>query len=358
MLYHASYFSLILIFVIACQSTEQQTDSQLATSSKVADATVPEVRTVVARQGVFTLHLLSNGKVSALAQSQLQFRAAGMVEKVLVSNGSTVKAGQLLASLYHQNEQLAIENARQQIAEAEVEINDLLIQLRGKENDSTSVPPKVWAYIKLRSGYSKAQLALRQVQIQLENTYLRAPYAGTIANLRTQAYNPTPTSEPFCTLLSRASMQVQFPILETELSVLQIGQRVRVSPVALPQKSYIGTVSEINPVVSEQGLVQVKARIQQSDNQLFEGMNMQIVVEKVLPNQLIIPKEAVVERSGRKVVFTEEGGFAKWHYVSILHENATEVTVTEGLSAGEKVIVEGNLNLGHDAQVKAKKQAN
>lgn len=355
---HCKPLFLLLLALSACQSTDQQVDNQSVNGNKVIDVIIPEVSTVAARQGVFILQLLANGKASAQAQSQLQFRVSGMVEQVLVSNGSAVKAGQLLASLYHQNEQIAIENAQQQIAEAEVEINDLLIQLRGKENDSSSVPPKVWAYIKLRSGYNKAQLALRQAQIQLENTYLRAPYAGTIANLHTQAYNPTPASEPFCTLLSRATMQVQFPILETELAEVQVGQRIRVSPVALPQKTYSGTVSEINPVVSEQGLVQVKARIQQADNQLFEGTNVQVVVEKMLPNQLIIPKTAVVERSGRKVVFTEEGGFAKWHYVSILHENATDVTIIEGLSVGERVIVEGNLNLGHDAQVKVKKQAN
>ena len=95
-----------------------------------------------------------------------------------------------------------------------------------------------------------------------------------------------------------------------------------------------------------------KARIARPDRNLFEGMNVRVVIERRLPNQIVIPKSAVVERSGRKVVFTVEDGLAKWHYVTVAHENDEEVAIGEGLRAGERVIVSGNLNLGHDAPVR------
>lgn len=85
-------------------------------------------------------------------------------------------------------------------------------------------------------------------------------------------------------------------------------------------------------------------------------MNARIIIEKTLLNQLVVPKSAVVERSGRKVVFTYENGLAKWNYVSIAHENETSVVIAEGLKVGALVIIEGNLNLGHDAKVEIKKQ--
>ena len=85
-------------------------------------------------------------------------------------------------------------------------------------------------------------------------------------------------------------------------------------------------------------------------------MNARIIIEKTLLNQLVVPKSAVVERSGRKVVFAYENGLAKWNYVSIAHENETSVVISEGLKAGAFVIIEGNLNLGHDAKVEIKKQ--
>jgi RND family efflux transporter MFP subunit len=126
----------------------------------------------------------------------------------------------------------------------------------------------------------------------------------------------------------------------------------KVKSLAYTERNYVGKVSEINPVVNEQGLVLVKIKIQNPDAYLLEGMNAQVIIEKNLQNQVVIPKEAVVERSGKKVVFVYENGLAKWNYVTVAHENSQEVTISEGLKVGQKVIVEGNLNLGHDAKVK------
>jgi RND family efflux transporter MFP subunit len=146
-------------------------------------------------------------------------------------------------------------------------------------------------------------------------------------------------------------MVVEVSILESELSVVTLGQVAKVKSLAYADRNYIGKVSEINPMVNEQGLVLIKVRIQNPDQYLLEGMNAQVIIEKKLQNQIIVPKEAVVERSGKKVVFVYENGFAKWNYVTIAHENSQEVAISEGIKAGQKVIVEGNLNLGHDAKV-------
>jgi hypothetical protein len=118
------------------------------------------------------------------------------------------------------------------------------------------------------------------------------------------------------------------------------------------------TVSAINPVVDDQGLVRIHARIQPDDLRrhaacLLEGMNIRAVLEKRLPNQLVVPKSAVVLRSGKPVVFTydEASGLAKWNYVTVLYENDTHAAIGEGLKPGDLVIFEGNLNLDHDARV-------
>ena len=58
-------------------------------------------------------------------------------------------------------------------------------------------------------------------------------------------------------------------------------------------------------------------------------------------------------RSGREVVFIydEQEELAKWKYVTVAHENDTEIAIIEGLEAGQLAIIEGNLNLDHDAEV-------
>ena len=91
----------------------------------------------------------------------------------------------------------------------------------------------------------------------------------------------------------------------------------------------------------------------------FSGMNVRVSVRRSLGQQLVIPKTAVVLRSGKQVVFTLQEGKAMWNYVHTGLENATEYVVSdksqkgieEGLLEGDTIIVTGNLNLAHEAAV-------
>jgi RND family efflux transporter MFP subunit len=318
-------------------------------AKRTGGATVVQVQEAVAKP--FALQLLSNGKLHAPLQSKVQFRASGYIRQVYVRNGQAVAAGALLAQLDDRPAQLLLEQAQDALRQAQVEANDRLISLRGKADDSLSVAPKIWAYIKTASGLNQARIAIQKAQLELEACTLRAPFAGTVANLSAKAFNQANPSEVFCTLLATSTMELTALLLESETAQVQIGQSARVTALALPTQTWNGTVSEINPFVNEQGLVEVKVRVQNPRGLLFEGMNAQVVIEKTVPGLVVVPKSAVVERSGRKVVFVAEGNVAKWHYVTVAAENASQVGIAEGLKAGERVIVSGNLNLAHDAEI-------
>ena len=93
-----------------------------------------------------------------------------------------------------------------------------------------------------------------------------------------------------------------------------------------------------------------------SGGKLFDGMNVRISVKRSLEGQMVIPKTAVVLRSGKQVMFVVEDGKAMWKYVHTGLENMTEYTLTnwkaDGLEEGMKVIITGNVNLAHEAPVK------
>ena len=98
----------------------------------------------------------------------------------------------------------------------------------------------------------------------------------------------------------------------------------------------------------------VRARLNSDDGRpLFEGMNVQVLLETLVPGQVVVPKSALVLRSGREVIFTydAEEGRAKWNYVTVAYENDEMIAVGEGLESGAVVITAGNLNLDHDARV-------
>ncbi|MBC7408263.1 MAG: efflux RND transporter periplasmic adaptor subunit [Arcicella sp.] len=343
----------LLFILTACQPNNSEQIKEEEGKSKVSQTTENVVTVKLAESKIksFPLQVMATGKVTALTQAKINFKTTGIIEKIMVQNSATVKAGQILAVLDNAQQRITLQQAQDHLQDTRVELNKLLLEFGGKDRDTTSVSNRIMENIKAKCGFTKALTNLRDAQLKLEYTYLKAPYAGVIANLKTKAYNSTLTTEPFCTILSRESLVVEVSILESELGIITLGQVAKVKSLVYSERNYVGKVSEINPLVNEQGLVLIKVRIQNPDQYLLEGMNAQIIIEKNLQNQIVIPKEAVVERSGKKVVFVYENGLAKWNYVTVAHENSQEVAISEGLKVGQKVIVEGNLNLGHDAKV-------
>ena len=210
---------------------------------------------------------------------------------------------------------------------------------------------------KVKSGYDQTKSQYALAKRENEHATLVAPFDGMIANLFAKPFNLANTSETFCTLIDTKGMEVEFTVLESELSLIQKGDKVVITPYA-GGGAFEGSVSEINPLVDSNGMVKVKASVN-GQGKLFSGMNVRVSVRRSLGEQLVIPKTAVVLRSGRQVVFTLESGQAKWNYVDTGLENATECIVsdrsqsgvTDGLLAGDTVIVTGNLNLAHEAPV-------
>ncbi|WP_025764395.1 efflux RND transporter periplasmic adaptor subunit [Dyadobacter tibetensis] len=345
-------FTTILVLTVSLScTTDKQDKDLLARADSTTVGEVTHVQTAPAQSKTFVAQIISNGKVLAAQEIPLSFQSQGIITHIAVKNGVSVKAGQLIASMHNDAQKLALREAQLQLEESRVEVSDQLITQGGKRGDTASVSKEVYAYIKLRSGYNRALLAVQKAQLELSKTFLYCPVAGTVANLTVSNYSSSPSDKPLCTLLNRKEMLIRCPILETELAAVLVGQSGQVEPIGRPGRVYKAKVLDINPVVSSQGLVDVTIQVLKPDAMLLSGMNVRVMIEKSFPGQLVVPKQAVVERSGRKVIFTYKDGLAKWHYVTTGRENDRNVTITEGLEAGEEVILSGHLNLGHDAKV-------
>ena len=353
--YNNSIMAIILMIIIFLFSCHNYSSSESQYDSSDVNVKVSLIRQSVTCQKVavkkFALTSDANGLIKSFKQSKLNFKVGGTIAFITVSNGSDVKAGQVIAQLDDRDQQLALRVAKDQVAESQVQLRAFIADYGGNDLDTTTLKLNARSYVLVKSGYYKAQTALAHAKLQLEYTILRAPYDGIVANLGAKAYNFITAYEPFCTLISKNRFMAEFSILENELINLKLGQDVKITLVSNSTKTYFGKVVEINPFVSSQGLVLVKAQISNPDNNLFEGMNVHIRIERTISNQLVVPKSSIVERSGQKVIFIVEQGRAKWRYVTIAHENENQYSISKGLEAGDSVIITGNLNLAHDINV-------
>lgn len=311
------------------------------------------IDTMVLHQTAFNKQIVCNGKLVAKAKSDLNFTRQGLVEDVKVREGQRVQKGSLIATLDKKDRQRELEKAEHELERAKVELTDKLIGLG--YNDWQNVPEDVMKRAEVMSGYYSAKYQLQSVKIALKECELYAPFSGRIANLTARKYQ---RNEKVCTLVDDSSFEVEFKILEAELSHVSIGQKVMVSPFVQDSISCEGTVTEINPLVDDKGLVKIKAQLKGAGNTLIDGMNVRVIVEQQVNNMFVVPKDAVVERDGYHVIFLLQEGRAAWTYVDVTHSNIGSYAITgckskdTRIKEGDIVITSGKQNLADGTEVK------
>lgn len=341
----------LIFFTISCNSNKEDTSSGSSSDSLIFNNDVAEVKVMPLRFSSFSKEILSNGKLVAVQKADLKFRSSETVATVLVKNGEMVVKGQVIAKLDQFTLINTLSQSKDLFEKAKIELQDILIGQGYNIKDSARFPRETLKIARTRSGYDKARYDLDMAEYNLKASELRAPFSGVVANLFSKEGNQSNTGDKFCTIIDDSRFEAVFPILESELASIRKGQSVRIIPFAFPDLMVVGEITQVNPVVDENGMIKVKAVCSNPENKLTEGMNVKIITENKVPHQLVIPKQALVLRSEKQVVFTFSAGLAKWNYVKTGLENSTSFTITDGLKEGDMVIYEGNLNLAHDTRV-------
>ena len=316
---------------------------------------VNEVEVIRLEETDFQWQLLANGKLSASKRSRLPFRTAGVITEINVRNGQRVSEGEVLGRQDSREQALALESARISFAKAELDLYDNIAGFGYPARDTSGVPAGILAVARTRSGYNSAANALRQAEYEYGNTILQAPFTGVVADVAYRQYDMT-GSDPFCTLVDDSAFDVDFMVLESEYPNVSAGMDVTVTPFVSGSRPVPGRIVSVNPVVDKNGQVLVRAEVA-NDGSFVDGMNVRVKVERPVPGRLVVPKSAVVIRDRQHVLFRYKGGKALWTYVNVLMSNsgsyAVEANTERGatLTAGDTVIVSGNLNIADGSDV-------
>lgn len=310
-----------------------------------------EVTVQTLKRRTFDHELVSNGKVVAGGQADLRFETAGVVAHIYVKNGDFVRKGQKIAELDKFRLTNKTAQAKDALEKSKLELQDVLIGQGYPADDTSKVPADIMQLARVKSGYDQSLSLYELAKYEEEHATLTAPFDGVVANLFSKPCNAASTSDAFCTIVGTQGMEADFTVLESELPLIKNGDKVIVTPYADAASGYEGRITQINPLVDDKGMVKVTAAVG-GKGKLFSGMNVRINVHRSLGEQLVIPKSAVVLRSGKQVVFTLKDGKAQWNYIQTGLENAGHYSVVDGLKEGDTVIVTGNVNLAHEAPVK------
>ena len=341
-----------LVLLAACSSDKEKKDEDADMEMHQQQLSETYVDTMVLHQTEFNKQIVCNGRLRAKAKSELNFTNQGIIATVCVREGQHVAKGALIATLDKLEKQRELDRAEHELQRAKVELTDKLISLG--YNDVNAVPADVMQRVEVMSGFYSAKYQLQTVKKALEECNLYAPFSGRVADLEAKKFQK---NDKVCTLVDDSGFEVEFKVLEAELSGVRVGQKVKVTPFVQDSLQYEGRVTEINPLVDDKGLVKIKAQLSNRGTALLDGMNVRVIVEEKMQNMFVVPKDAVVERDGYHVIFLLEEGRAVWTYVDVVHSNISSFAITgcqrkeTTIKEGDIVITSGNLNLADGTEV-------
>ena len=243
----------------------------------------------------------------------------GLIDICLARNNLSFPKDKLIIQLDTKDLQIGVKRIEESIFNSETNYkSDLLSQeslLKGKRH---GVIDTVYRKLKGNNGLSSAELDLKLVKLDLAKSTITAPFSGTLVNVKVQKGMYVKNGDELFTTFSQDELYLQAKILETDISLIRMGQTAYVTPISSVTR-YKATVYEINPMVDDHGMISIKLKLIDTRG-LIPGMNASTSI--LIPQQrvLSVPKEAIVNRSNRQVVFTYENGLAKWNYVTIGRE--------------------------------------
>ena len=347
------HFYLILAFsmcFLACGEEEKESE-EIPMESFRDEVRATEVRIGQSETKSFDYLINATGKIEASSQVMVIVERPGYLIEMNVAEGQMVKEGQVIARLDKTDSQFEWEKAQVELrsSKAQYESTKISATISTLDEDAVMVAERD-EYWKASSGLLAAEIAVREAALNLEKTEIKAPISGSIADLKTKKGSLVSTGDEICEIVSTAQLEMKVKILESDIGFVNKGQKAEVYPVSGTGEGLAGTVISINPKVDENGLVQVTLSLQ-GKGKLLPGMNARAVIRAPQNNSLVVPKEAVVYRSGRPVVFTIENDEAIWNYVEVGKDNGREMEILDGLVANREVIISNNVQLAHQAPV-------
>ena len=268
-----------------------------------------------------------------------------VVAQLLVAVGQTVSKGEGLLTLEPgSSASLAFDNAKIDVEFAQKEVRRLT-DLRTRQLATNA---EVQAAEKNLASVSAALANITRRHGASGPHVVRADVAGSIEAVSVQLGQVVAPGAPLLTIGDRNRLLVRLGVEQDELPELRVGQRVTVRPLNSPDAPVTSHIARI--------LARVDARTRLADaviplpptHGLLPGaaVRAEIVLEEN-PHALVVPRSSVLYRQGKSYLFVDDHGHASERQVEVGYDDGKDVTITQGLSAGQSVVTVGNAELSN-----------
>jgi len=204
-----------------------------------------------------------------------------------------------------------------------------------------------------KAAVDQAQAAVDLAQIAFDDASVTSPVDGVVSSKLLSEGALVSPQTPIVTVISN-DVEIVLGVEESQIGQVKEEQKAEISVAAFPGVVFPAKVATIAPAADPKSRTfQVKIRPDANDGRLRPGMFAQVnIVTQEKPKAVLIPKEAVVTRSGQTYVFVLSGDTVQMRQVKLGLSKNGSVEVVSGVNAGDEVVVAGQNDLRDGDKVK------
>ncbi len=311
---------------------------------EVQEMPATPVRTETARLGPAAPPISASGSVAAKDELRLSFKVAGIVRRIAVQEGETVKRGQRLAEIELAEVNAQVEQARELAAKAS----------RDLDRSERLYADEVITLEQLQDLRTEAAVASAQLDSARYNqgyAVITAPRDGVVLRRLAEERELVPAGQAVLVIgAAEAGYVVRAAIADREIVQLRLGDVATIRMDAYPGEGFEGEVSELAAAANERsGLFDIEVRLRELPPRLASGLVARITLTPSgsgAEQRVHVPFAAIVEGDrDRASVFVLVDGKVARRAVRIAYIGSDSVAIAEGLKAGETVVTDGALYL-------------
>ncbi|MCW5604383.1 MAG: efflux RND transporter periplasmic adaptor subunit [Burkholderiales bacterium] len=298
------------------------------------------VKTGVVETGSISEEASAVGTLLANESVMIRPETDGRIAAIHFSEGQLVRGGENLVSL--DSSEVAA-----QLAAVEAELTLNRSRMKRAEDLQAKNFISLQALDEARESLNQSIARQMEIKAKLDKMTVKAPFEG-VAGLRQVSPGAyVKAGQDIARLEGIGTLKVDFRVPEIFLRKMRSNQEVQVSVDAFPGETFRGAIYAMEPAVDEQTrTILLRARIPNPGVRLKPGMFARVnLVLDTRGNAVLVPEQALVPRGGERYVFRVVDGKAVMTKVEIGLRRPGKVEILEGLTAGETIVVDGQLRL-------------
>jgi membrane fusion protein, multidrug efflux system len=342
----------LAVTLLTCQNQEKEKQE---TTDLPIDESAVAVSLSPVKSGDYSLPVNSSGLITTETESKLSFKVPGIISRILVKEGESVSAGQLLATLDLTEIDAQVALTRNGLDKSKRDLE------RGQRlyRDSAATLEQIQ---NLQTAYDVAQENFRIASFNRQYSMIHAPSGGKVIKKYVNEGEVTGPGSVVLMVNSSAKNNwiVKVGLPDVDWVRIRKGDAAVITTDAYPGVSFKGTVGVINEGADAiNGLYQAEVSINPEGNKLASGLFAKVVITPSgKSTSKSIPIEAIVEGSGKNAfvfVANTDGKTVKKLPVTVLYLTETEAVISKGLDQVTEVITGGSAFLTETSAISINK---